>query len=239
MTEHQDHGPQASVLAFLRNRLVLAMAGITVLYWSAFYIAGVPGFVLIQTATLVLMFMLLGVMWKWALPTIADLAQGRSSGSTQLMLGILIWAISSEVVLGWTFAWRYLDNPEWMVDHPILGFARMWSAVGAALMITSAGARTGPITPASWIWISIASCLGGIVAGMLIMSSFQTPHVALDGNAVYREGRFICTQSWPVVVSSSGVYHTMDSPFRAMVEKPVACFTSVEEAREAGFRAPG
>lgn len=76
----------------------------------------------------------------------------------------------------------------------------------------------------------------------------QPPSGALDGRrgssngprlAMRETNHPVCPATRPIWGTAGNTYHEPSSPYRQQVKRPVRCFTSVEEAREAGFRAPG
>ncbi|MDY8108241.1 hypothetical protein U0C82_03640 [Fulvimarina sp. 2208YS6-2-32] len=160
---------ERSFRAFFSNTLVQSLVLVTVIYWSLAIF--VPGRFLIEIVTMALIGMFAVVIYRWAPVSFADLAEGRSGGRPQLMVGIVSLALSSIGILLWTLVWRYTGYPDWMIVSPFLGFMRLWSVGGAFLMVMSPSTFVSVSLPNNWRWVvlvvAVIACVFGFIAGSM------------------------------------------------------------------------
>lgn len=165
--------------------------------------------------------------------------RGGSSGAEFLI--VAVFAIFA-ILLGqrtWGILLRVLDRPDWLVNSPITILVPWALAWALSLALVAPDIDLEPDDARSGIWRSVALFIGGALAGFVIAASFGVkggvelsrfsawPHLA---------NRATCP-SESVWVSSRGIYHKPDSPYRGSVV-PRYCFSSAEKAAEAGFKRP-
>lgn len=80
------------------------------------------------------------------------------SGPHYLVLGIGCTWLATSIRHMWNWGWRFLDKPEWMIDHPFVAFLVWVLFTGGCLHLTAKGAIDGDIPKSNWIW------LGAVVA---------------------------------------------------------------------------
>jgi hypothetical protein len=164
--------------------------------------------------------------------------RNASSGASFLIVSVFAIFV---ILLGqrtWGIVLRVLDRPDWLVSSPITLAVPWFLAWALSLALIAPDIDLEDEHSKSGVWKSAALFIGGALAGFVIAASFGVkdsvelsrysawPHLANRPN---------CPKE-SVWVSSRGVYHTAQSPYRGSVV-PRYCFSSVEKAEEAGFRA--
>jgi hypothetical protein len=138
----------------------------------------------------------------------------------------------------WGILLRVLDRPDWLVNSPITIMVPWYLSWAMALAIFAPDIDLDHEDAKSRIWKSIALFIGGALAGFVVAASFGVKG-SLEVSKVSAwpglTNRASCAAGEPVWVSSNGVYHDENSPYRAQVI-PRWCFQTVEEAKKRGFR---
>lgn len=132
---------------------------------------------------------------------------------------------------------------EW-IGTATSGFGRYIMAIGFSMLVYSpdAARRGFVLKPGLWLLVT-ALAVAAFFSASMFMLGVQVGK--RDGNspfegAIYRKDptRPVCLEDEKVWVSKQGRYHTEASPWR-FTFSPVACFRTEDEARAAGYRAPG
>lgn len=175
---------------------------------------------------------------RYGRDAISAFRSGRSGGEFLIVALCAIFTI----LLGqrvWGIVLRILDRPDWLVNSPITILVPYMLSWAIFLALIAPDIDLEPEEARAGIWKSVALFIGGALAGFVVAASFGVkggielseysawPHLA---------HRASCKPSEPVWVSSNGVYHSANSPYRAQVI-PSWCFSSTEEAEKRGFRA--
>ena len=219
----------------LTNRLVLILLFIAAIYWSVAFF--VPGAIMIEAMGLVAIVVYAAVVVHWTGPAMSALRTGQTGGVPQLLLGVVLFVASSDALRIWAQIWRWNDYVDWMVRSPILGFIILSTICSAAMMITSPGASEEGVPNQNWKFLSIAIGVGALVVGFVLGSSYSgRSELPLPVLASTEKPQ--CLPDRPFWGNrASGIVHGPASPFRHMVV-PDACFSSEDEARNAGYRIP-
>ena len=138
---------------------------------------------------------------------------------------------------GWVIVLRYYDRPDWLVDSAMTIFIPWMLAWAITLAFIAPDVDDYNTGDKSGVLRSIALFIGGALAGFIIASSFQGKIQISAAHQVWPHlaHRAQCPSEKEVWVSSNGIYHNVDSPYRGMVT-PDWCFSSESEAEAKGFR---
>lgn len=219
---------------FLDNHLLLSLLAGVALYWGVGGFLPTP-FMSQFVATLLLVFGGFSLAQN-AVPVYRILVHGQRDqewpGSHLSIVGKFM--ISFGLVFSGAF--RYYVNifDDWSnwIGSLTSNFSSVCIAIGMAFMFA------GPQVDNHGFRIegSLRFMIGVVVAfvfGCVVTS------VLLDKDGtqmvyVYPANRPSCPADMPIMGSSTGKYHRADSPYRAIV-RPVICFKTEDEAKEAGF----
>lgn len=154
------------------------------------------------------------------------------------IFSIVLWLT---VQRAWGIALRAYGRPEWLTTSPMTIFIPWmltWSILLALFAPDIEEVKDGP---RDMIWRSIAVFVAGAMAGFVLASSFGVSAVSVDVSGLrsypHLANRAQCPDGEDVWTSSSGVYHTVDSPYRETIH-PRECFSTEEDAKAKGFRPP-
>ena len=175
---------------------------------------------------------------KYGQDAIVALRSGKSGAEFLIVsvFAIMVTILSQRI---WGIVLRVYDRPDWLVNSPIailipwlLSWAMSLALVAPDIDLDTQAAKTG-------IWKSAALFIGGALAGFVIAASFS---MKKDGSVNFSElefprlmNRSTCKPTEPVWVSSNGIYHLPNSPYRGSIV-PRWCFATEEEALAAGYR---
>lgn len=166
--------------------------------------------------------------------------QAAIEGDLLSLVGIATLALGAAWSGLFVGAWLLFDTPDSWLNTPYSAFGRGLSVAGFFLLYRSTTVRQDSLRPVNW-WVLSPLVLLAAVALFFAGARWKEQQLP-DLNVTYSEMRPRCPSTRPVLgnVNSRGIriYHTMSSPYRAMVS-PEECFASEDEARAAGYRAPG
>lgn len=117
----------------------------------------------------------IGLSW---LPTAyRGAVNGARSGAEVLALGLCSLGIFGTIRQGWTFAYRFLDRPQAMLDnwtYPLILWSVFWSLL---IVIIAPGTQQGEIPPANKRYMIVVGIIGAFVAGFATAYSLAQTNV--------------------------------------------------------------
>jgi hypothetical protein len=154
----------------VRNRIIIFLAMSWMAYWPVSLI--VPRQILLEAVNGMLAALSIGVVMAffpgawWALRN----RPYRMDGSHLLVLGITVIQIAVSVLFVWSWAYRFLDQPAWMVDHLFRGWIVYLLFLGGLLHLMAGDMGTGKDNTAlpTTGWIHIGAVVAGGL-GILVM----------------------------------------------------------------------
>jgi len=225
------------------NRLLVGALALVVGYWlvgalpiwSGYMNATVSGLLLIAGAL---------VMASWGKDAYQVVKSGVVEGPQLALIGVTTIAAGSVYSGAFGLLWAIAGEPMEWLGTPYSAFGRYTMAIGFVLQFLSPEATAERFRPPRWYYIA-----GAVV--LIAMMSFALGTRWGDARTADSAHRIAdLRQSWLASCAVIGNprtmrYHTMASPYRGQLsmydqsgeEKP--CFASEEEARAAGYRAPG
>lgn len=203
-----------------------ALAAFGVLYWAT------PHQMMVDFSTSARLAITLAAVVRFMPDAFRAFRSGRTGAEFLVVavFSILLWMLVQAV---WISLLRIYGRPDWMIESAItalIPWMLAWS-IGLALVAPEMVGERVEMRPS--FWRSVAIFLGGLMVGVGLTVSLAVS----APSEVLETGRAACSVNSPVWGSGHGVYHTIDSPYRDMM-RPAWCFTSIEEAEAAGFRAP-
>jgi hypothetical protein len=229
--------------ALRNNRLLIVSVVVVAFYWligpalPSPYLAGVLSLLLLIAGTLTLA--------QYIAPTYEILFHQKRSedergrGSHLAIYGIFLFSFGSVWAGGFGVLWNMAGQPPDWLGTAMSNFGRLCHIAGFFLMqvspdVTKEGielrGRWWLVTIGSIVLVGIGFWLGVQLRTFEASYAWRELHVgAVDRPA--------CPDDRAVWGSSSKVYHTQDSPYRAQII-PVRCFATKEEAERAGFKPP-
>ncbi len=175
----------------------------------------------------------IAALWRWRKDFFYNFREGTSGanflvvGTYALMFFVFLHRI---VVVGST------TFPNWWVfSDDTLIRAAVWCLGGALLLLFFAPDVGGDRMPSrSYVTLGIGIALGSFMMGFSVAMGITQANIV---PAVGDTDNPICPENRQILGSSSKVFHTLESPYRAMV-RPEKCFKSVDEAKRKGYRPP-
>lgn len=213
------------------NQLLLFLVGGLILYWGPGQF--VPGAFVSMIVSIGLLIFGGMAFFQYVGPAYDIVVKKRrdatEKGSHLWVLGTFLAAAGIMYSGAYGGIWIWLDQPPHWSGTLMSSFGRAMIAVGMALQwwAPKVGSGSFEVRTGLWIWVAIVvSFLGG----MLFSAKFSFP----DNEFRFSMDRPLCPATHPVWGSSTHIYHTPASPYRAML-KPTRCFKDVAEAEAAGF----
>lgn len=160
----------------------------------------------------------------------------KSGKSGAEFLIVAVFAIVS-VLLGqriWGILLRVMDRPDWLVNSPVTILVPWMLSWAISLALIAPDVDLEPEDARSNMWRSAALFIGGALTGFIIASSFSGRS---EQSSVPERVRMASIPSCPrgaVIGTGNKTYHTAESRYRYLVV-PRRCFTSEDEAKQAGF----
>lgn len=95
----------------------------------------------------------------------------RVTGADMLVLGITVVQVAIAALFVWAWLFRVLDQPVWMIDHPVRGWFLYLLALGGVLhlMASDVGPIHYHIPDIGWMRVGIMTAVGFGV-GVLVMA---------------------------------------------------------------------
>lgn len=104
----------------------------------------------------------------WAAAAYYAVRHGAKSGEGILALG-LFWVCSFGAIQRfWTIVFRWLDRPDWMLDHwsnPLAVWSIFW---GLIIIMLAPGTQQGNVPARNQVQVILAVFIGALVAGITI-----------------------------------------------------------------------
>jgi hypothetical protein len=120
----------------------------------------------------------IGILIAYSEGIYESLVTKRPIGGHWLILGIAVTWVASSVRQIWNWAWRWLDQPLWMINHPFVAFLVWVLVTGGALHLMSKNAIEGQIPRRNWLrlgwWVALGLSVGLIVAIFLEEPNIET-----------------------------------------------------------------
>lgn len=157
-------------------------------------------------------------------------------------LVVAIFAIVSIILclISYWFAIRaFPDRFGWLSRSAVSVGVPWFLAWAMSLALIAPDVGADATEAKTGIWRSIALFIGGALAGFIVAISFGADgvmDVSRVASPTHLVNRSNCSASTPVWVSSKGIYHLPDSPYRGSII-PRWCFATAEAAEKAGFKA--
>lgn len=148
---------------------------VAIALWGFFWIAAywVPTSYLFYVTNSLTMCLAGGILIAYY-PGIKDALIRRDVGGGHwLILGIAVTWFATMARIAWSWAWRILDEPEWMTHSPFLAFLVWMVATGGMLHLIAQDAISGHIPKANWVRLGLLTA-GGLFLAFLI-ALFYTP----------------------------------------------------------------
>lgn len=163
--------------------------------------------------------------------------QGRGRGSHLAVYGMFLFTFGSVFSGCYGLYWNINGQPTSWIGSAESQFGRACHTAGFILMqFGPTVTKEGFALDRRW-WVTVISAAFLVAAGYYF--GMQTKLVQDRGVlSPISETRPFCPTDRVVWGSSNKIYHTPDSKYKGMVTKPDECFTSEQEAKEAGFRPP-
>ena len=110
-----------------------------------------------------------GVLVAYAPGIYRSFKQRQWNGSNYLVLGIFVAWLALTTRHLWNWLWRYLGQPQAMIDHPFVAFLVWLAFMGGTLHLAARGAIDGVIPKDAWIRLGIAVATGVVLAMLVIV----------------------------------------------------------------------
>lgn len=179
----------------------------------------------------------LAAIARYFLDTIRAIRSGIAGLSFMLtsMLSIFFMVF---IQRGWAMSLDALDRPVWLVTSFMTIFIPWMMAASLSLAVVAPDIDSPKENSGYRILGSIITFLLGMAIGVMFYAVLpdRAKGYAILNVFPHLAHRATCSEGEPVWVSSNGVYHSANSPYRAQVI-PSWCFSSTEEAEKRGFRA--
>lgn len=221
------------------NRLFVGAMMLVLGYWLLGLLPIWSGYMNATVSGLLLVWGML-VMTSWGKDAYQVFKSGVVEGPQLALIGVTTVAAGSVYSGAFGLLWSLSGEPiEWL-GTPFSAFGRYVMAIGFALQFLSPEATAERFRPPRWYYL-----VGLVILIAILSFALGTKWGdARTADGAHRVAEL--RQSWkftcPVLgnINSRGIriYHTMSSPYRAMVS-PEECFASEDEARAKGYRAPG
>lgn len=146
---------------FIRNRVVISLGVAWLMYWPA--VAVVPTSLFLEFVNGMLAAVSIGVAVAYT-PDIWQTMRKqpfRLTDAHLLVLGttIMHWGIAA--IFAWSWVYRILNRPEWMVDHPLRGWLIYLVFLGAVLHLAVGDVQSkGTLPSRGWLHIGTFIALG-------------------------------------------------------------------------------
>lgn len=172
------------------------------------------------------------------LPDAARAFVSGRGGAAFLIVAVFSMVLTILMQRTWGIVLRIYDRPDWLVMSPMAIFVPWMLSWAVSLALVAPDIEDDGVRVGSGIWKSVALFISGAMAGFVLATSFQAAsgvEVSLKQAWPHLANRPSCPPDQDVWGSSRGVYHTMESPYRALVI-PRHCFATAEDAESKGFR---
>lgn len=214
------------------NRLLLVSIIVVLVYWATASLTPNP---YLSIANNILLFFVSGIgLWRYREKT-ADIlfrqdrgdSPDRGYGGYLAIYGIFLVFMGSFYGAIYSSTWIFMGEPQSWIGSSYAQFGRFLSVCGFACMAFSPDlTKEGFILP-DRLWATVLVVISLLAAGFYVGTKVDTREIV----------NVATCPSGSILGTSRKTYHTMDSPYRAMVT-PRFCFRTVAAAEAAGFRAP-
>jgi hypothetical protein len=180
----------------------------------------------------------LATVVRYFVDFLRSVRDGRT-GANFLISAVFSIALVVLVQRVWVQVLSIYGRPEWLTDSSMSIFIPWMLAWAVSMAFIAPDVDDYNVGERRGVWKSVALFLGGAIAGFVLASSFRLSAEDVSAVSLVQKvsGRPSCAVGEDVWVSSRGVYHTVSSPYRAMVI-PDWCFATEAEAEAKGFRPP-
>lgn len=156
---------------FIRNRIVIFTFAAWVAYWP--FALLVPHDVMLELINGLVAALSVGLVVAYMPGVWSRLRENPYlvTGADMLVLGIVVVQFAVAGLFIWSWAFRVLGQPQWMIDHPFRGWFLYLLSLGGALhlMASDVGPINYHIPDRGWMRVGIMTALGFGV-GVLVMA---------------------------------------------------------------------
>lgn len=179
------------------------------------------------------------VVGRYSVDALSSFLSGR--GGKDFLI-VSIFAIVSIILIqrSWIILLEIYDRPQWMTQSAMTILIPWMVAWSVSLAMFAPDVDSYKEEGAWNLARSVAVFVAGTLAGFVIATSFRAeakPELSYLQVWPQLANRAVCPPELPVWVSSRGVFHEEESPYRGMVI-PDWCFATASDAEKKGFRAP-
>lgn len=220
---------------FLDNRLLIIILAVLGAYWTVGWY--LPGLILSTTMAVFAVLAGLAIIIRYFQGVYGVLIRGDRSATEDgaHLAAVGIPAIAAAIVYGglYTLAWNIAGQPDSWLNTPASGFSRLLLVGGCVALYLTPDVQRRRLSLPSVIWLILIMASAVLTAFML--GAYVGTDQLNDRLRVRPTDYPLCPEERPVwVAGNSEYFHMEDSPWRARVI-PRRCFTSPEEALQAGY----
>ncbi|MCX5495800.1 hypothetical protein OSH11_13885 [Kaistia dalseonensis] len=164
-------------MAFIKqlalSRTIWIAAALLIGYWPVALLFSGPG--LIEVLNGALLGVSTAVLIAYLPEALRAAAKPRLDKTDQLILGIVVTWIGTDLFRAWGIYSRVAGFPEWMRYSPMLGFLIYLFILGGVLHITAPNSIADHVPRAAWIRVGAAIGVGAFIAGLIVGSRVAVP----------------------------------------------------------------
>lgn len=115
---------------------------------------------------------LVGVCVMYLPTTLKGFFRNDLDGEHYLVIGLSSLCVFVSGRFGWNWYWRSQGKPDYLIEHPIVGFLIWGVFVSACLILLARDVRKGEIPRENFRWIGLVVA-GGVALSLLALAFFE------------------------------------------------------------------
>ena len=156
---------------FVRNRVVLTVTLVWLLYWPIAWALPQPIIVELVNGMVAALSVGLAIAYAPGIWTMTRRNPYHLTGADMLVLGVTMVQVSIAALFAWAWFFRYSANPEWMSNHLFRGWMVYQLMIGCVLHLIASdvGVLKNQVPARSWKHLGLITAIG-IGLGVLVLS---------------------------------------------------------------------